>query len=334
MKIALVLTVKNENRLLRRNLLYHQAIGVSKAFVYFDGTTDNGKETIKDLSFVQFQDSVSSDKFKNLEYLETFTANAHEHHTARQCLNTFDALQQCKSLGYDWLISLDADELITISLDAPTDLGNYFSNLDDTIELVNFKTLEVLQSKQHFEHVFAEATLFKTRRNFNSHGENVFRKIYNPATKTYERHYYWYGQTMGKAAIKVASDLIPKNVHRYVTKSGENPLSLEAGYVLHYHAYDAQDFIKKFRNFSEHPQQFLSGNRVESLKLLLKEVVNNQGYTEKQLEDYFKGNLLFTTKTIRSLLKNKKLIFIKRKQQVLKKVNAVTKVFDQIHKGQ
>ena len=327
MKIALVLTVKNESRLLRHNFLYHKAIGVSKVFVYFDGTTDDGKETIKDLDFVVVQDSVSIDDYKNFDFLNKFTSNAEEHHTARQCLNTYDALQKSKDLGYDWLISIDADELITINTDEPSKLKTFFLNQDDSIEIVNFRTLEVLQQKEHFGNVFAEADLFKTRKNFKYRGENIFRNIYNPSLKKYDKHYYWYGQTMGKGAIKVQSDLIPHNVHRYMHQDGVKPKSINNGFVLHYHAYDGEDFIKKFRNFSRHPGHFLSGNRVESLKLLLKDVVNNHGYSESQLKEYFNKNLLFTPEDVQRLLKNKKLIFFRRKQEALKRITSVNKVF-------
>lgn len=328
MKIALVLTVKNESRLLRSNLLYHQAIGISKAFVYFDGTTDNGKETIKDLDFVEVQNSVNAEMLKTQDFLSKFTSQAKEHHTARQCLNTYDALQKSKVLGFDWLISIDADELIAIETDQPSHLKTFFLNQDDSVEIVNFRTLEVLQQKKHYENVFAEADLFKTRKNFKYRGENIFRTIYNPSLKKMDKHYYWYGQTMGKGAIKVPSNLIPKNVHRYSHLNGKKPKSINYGFVLHYHSYDGEDFIKKFRNFSQHPEHFLSGNRVESLKLLLKDVVNNHGYSEEQLKTYFNENLLFSPKRVKKILKNKKFIFFKRNQNALKYITSVTKVFE------
>ena len=327
MKIALVLTVKNESRLLRHNLLYHKAIGVSRAFVYFDGTTDNGKETLIDLDFVEAQDSVNTEVYENYDFLNRFTSKAKEHHTARQCLNTYDALQKSKALGFDWLISIDADELITIHTDEPSNLNTFFQNLDNSVEVVNFRTLEVLQQRKHFGNVFAEADLFKTRKNFKYRGENIFRNIYNPSLKKYDKHYYWYGQTMGKGAIRVQSDLMPHNVHRYVHKDNAQPKTIKEGFVLHYHAYDGQDFIKKFRNFSEHPEHFLSGNRVESLKLLLKDVVNNHGYSEEELKRFFNQNLLFTSKDIEKLLKNTKFVFFKRKQKTLKNITSVVKVF-------
>src|SRR5690554_8106860 len=101
MKIALVLTVKNEFRLLRNNLLYHKAIGVDRAFVYFDNTTDNGRESIADLDFATISDSVSPGKYAHLKYLHKFNSHAAEHHTARHCLNPFADQQICNRKNKD-----------------------------------------------------------------------------------------------------------------------------------------------------------------------------------------------------------------------------------------
>src|SRR5690554_2638693 len=108
MKIGLVITVKNEERILRQNLLYHKAIGVDKVFVYFDDSTDNGKTSISDLEFVEIADSVTEDLYRHIESLDDFFTQAKEHHTARQCLNTYDAIQKSKVSNIDWLISIDA----------------------------------------------------------------------------------------------------------------------------------------------------------------------------------------------------------------------------------
>ena len=200
MKIALVLTVKNEERLLRHNLLYHKAIGADHIFIYFDDTTDSGKESISDLDFVTINDSVAVEKYARLEYLEKFTSQAGEHHTARQCLNTFDAQQQCEKNGIDWLISLDADELICTDFREPSNLKYFFSGVDKNVEVVYFKTLEALQQKEVYGHVFLEETLFKQNRK-QKKGGDFYKKLYNPFTKTSEKFSLWYGQHLGNGAV-------------------------------------------------------------------------------------------------------------------------------------
>lgn len=324
MKIALVLTVKNEERLLRNNLLYHKAIGVDKVFVYFDNTTDRGKECIADLNFVSMSNSVATEKYAHLEYLDKFITQAGEHHTARQCLNTFDAQERCKAAGIDWLISIDADELICTNTEKPSDLKSFFKAIKDEVEIVNFQTLEALQQKLHYNNVFAEETLFKANK------QAFYKAIYNPFTQSSQKFTWYYGHTMGKAAIRIGRGIIPYNVHRYKKINESNVIKIKAGNILHYHAYDAEDFIKKFTNFSNRPDTFLSGNKVEDLKLLLRDVVNTSGLDKQELESYFEENLMFVEKDIKKFKRGRKYLFFKIKPTPLIEITSIKSTFKNV----
>lgn len=327
MKIAIVITVKNEERILKNNLLYHNAIGVDKAFVYFDNTTDNGEETIENLDFVEINTSVGTEKYKHIPYLDKFISNSEEHHTARQCLNTYDAKCKCKDMGIDWLISLDADELIATSLEDISNLKLFFKNVKSNVDLVNFKTFEALQRQINYDNVFAKEVLFKATPSFKRRIDKVYKSFYNPGSHKQIKYSYWYGHTMGKGAIRVESNVIPHNVHRYKA-SDQTPINvLNSGFILHYHAYDAIDFIKKFTNFKDHPNTFLSGNNVESLKLLLIDVVNNSGYNKGELVKYFKENVMFNTSEVERLKRNKVFRFLPRKADSVIKITSVRDVF-------
>ncbi|MDW5290745.1 glycosyltransferase family 2 protein [Formosa sp. PL04] len=322
MKIALVLTVKNESRLLRNHLLYHKAIGVDRAFVYFDNTTDNGKESIADLNFVTISNSVPAETYAHLDYLHKFTSQAIEHHTARQCLNAFDAQKICESEKIDWLISIDADELITDGLEDSSNLKVFFQTVPKNIEVISFKTLEALQRRMHYKNVFAEETLFKFNR------VAFYRYINNPFNSTKLKTNWWYGHEVGKSAIRISSDLIPHNVHHFIRKDGSKPLRRVAGYLLHYHIYDANDFIKKFKNFENHPNTFLSGNKVVELKLLLRDVVNKLNLNEDELKNYYKENILFGAISIRKFKIGRRYLFFKIKPKPLGEIKSVQKTFE------
>ena len=326
-KVALVLTVKNETRLLRANLLYHCAIGAEHIFVYFDDTTDNGRTTIADLDFVTFADSVAAEAFKDMPYLEKFTSQANEHHTARQCLNMYDALLQCKAAGYDWLVSLDADELVCTTADEVSDMEVFFSNIPTAIDVVYLQTREVLSQRDNYNLVFKEETWFKRQRTFANRFEAITKKIYNPFSKKNKNYSYWLGQHLGKGAVRVNRDIIPKNVHRYTMRNGDSVQAIQDGFVLHYHIYDAQDFIKKFTNFSNRADTFLSGTKVNSLKLLLRDVVNKSGMSPEELQVYFEQNLLFSEREVKLLKKNTYLLFFKRNPTPLQEITSAQKVF-------
>ena len=318
MKSALVLTVKNEARLLRPNLLYHLALGVDRIFVYFDQTTDNGRETIADLEEAVIQDSVSIEKYKNKEYLEKFWSNAHEHHTARQCLNTYDALQQCKRLGIDWLVSLDADELFLTGNKGEQTLIEFFSpEISQVFDVIYLPTLEVVNRKMVYENVMAEETQFKKQKNFKSWFDRVYRKIYNPYTQNHITTSYWLGHTMGKAAINVRSNVIPHNVHRYKMRNGEKPRIKTAGNILHYHLYDFEDFLKKYINFKDRSTTYLSGNQIDSIKSLWIKLVNDPNFDKEYLQEYYKNYVHFKEKDLARLERTRAFNLLKRKEEAL-----------------
>jgi len=329
-KIGIVLTVKNEERLLRNHILYHLAIGAAHVFVYFDNTTDSGKESIANINKVTLQDSIPANKYNSLSFLNRFIEKAKEHHTARQCLNTFDALQQAEKMELDWLISIDADELICTHIDQPSSLPSFFKDIDEKVDVVNFRVLEALQRSMLYENVFQEEVLFKQTRSFKYPWNRTYKTLYNPFSKTTQKFSWWYGQHLGKGAIRTGRGVIPHNVHRYKLSSDTLLTSIDKGYVLHYHAYDGEDFIKKFQNFKEHPNQFLSGNKVKDFKLLLRDIVNHAGYSKEELLAYYKDYLLFSPKEVAQLLANRNPFFLKRSKPLLKEVRSPQMVFNSI----
>jgi len=332
MKIAIVITAKNEARILRSNILYHKEIGVCKAFIYFDNTTDNGKSSISDIDIVEISDAVL-DKYDDIEVLEKFTQKAKKHHTARQCLNTYDALQKSKKLGIDWLISIDADELVITDKNEISDLNSFFSKINDSVDLVNFKPYEIVQDRSHFNNVFAEASYFKVIHKFSRRIDQIYKPFYNPFNKNYIKFSYWYGQHLGKAALRVNSkeEILPKNVHRYVYANGESINAVSIKGMLHYHMFDAKDFIKKFKNFKDRPDHFLSGNKVESLKLLCRDIVNSKVYSNEELKDYYKSNIMFSEDEVNNMIKNRNRFFLKRREKAVIKITSVNKVFSKLN---
>jgi hypothetical protein len=317
--IAIVITAKNERRLLKSNLLYHFALGISRAYIYFDDTTDDGSKSIKNLPNVVFQNSVAPNKYKHLEYLDKFTSKADEHHTARQCLNTYDAKVKCQKEGIDWLISIDADELFYPGPDIK-DFTIFLNNLEK-YDIIKLLPLEVINRKMSYTNVILEETLFKTKKNFKSKLDQIYFNIKNPYGNKPLTTSYWSGHTMGKCIINVKSEIIPKNVHRYETKDSSKIKSVTKGNILHYHMYDFEDFMKKFKNFEHHPPVFLSGNDIGSLKSLWIQLVNDPNVSIEELRQYYKSNILFDTKKLKRLHKTRLMNIVKRKEKTTVEIN-------------
>jgi hypothetical protein len=327
MKIALVITAKNEGRLLKHNLYYHFGIGIHKSFIYFDDVTDGGPESIKDLPNVEIQNSVDAEKYKHLHYLKKFTFNADEHHTARQCLNTYDAKLKCEKEGIDWLISIDADELFYTGNDKP--ISDFFSDLSD-YDLIELRPLEVVNRKLNYENVMKEEVLFKTQKNFNSKVDQIYFNVENPYSKSKITSSFWLGHTMGKCALNVQKDLIPHNVHRFRLKNSKTVNKVNRGYILHYHMYDFDDFIKKFKNFKNRPSSFLSGNDIGTLKSLWIKLVNDSQFTPEDLKEYYIVNILFTDAKLSKLKKTRIFNILSRKEKATVEITLPSEILSKI----
>ena len=102
MKIALVITVKNEGKLIRYNIEYHNKLGVDHTYLFLDGRQDDTPETINGIKNISIQNSVSKDVYQNNQNLKLFTENYETHFTARMSINAFHAQEMAKRSGFDW----------------------------------------------------------------------------------------------------------------------------------------------------------------------------------------------------------------------------------------
>lgn len=318
MTIALVITAKNEERILRNNLIYHYYLGISRCFVYLDGSTDGTRKSLEGLDFVTVSDSIDVNKYESIKHLQQFVDTYETHHTARQCLNTYDAKMKCRDFGIDWLISIDSDELIALDMNKfiPNSLPLFFKEVDKDFDEVNFRVFEVFPRKKEYGNVFAEESFFKTHWKFKNRCISITKNFYNPFTESYFKHSYWYGQGQGKSAIRVSSDLVPRTVHRYIRTSEGNHKAMNVNYLLHYHVYDAVDFIKKFKNMSKHPSTHVSGGAVESIKLFWKDLVNSDALSEEEKISYFEKYIMFSKVEIERIFHRKSLMYRLLRQPV------------------
>jgi hypothetical protein len=94
--------------------------------------------------------------------------------------------------------------------------------------------------------------------------------------------------------------------------------------------YDYDDFIKKYQNFKAHPNTFLSGNSIGNLKTLWRDMVNDEQFNDKYLQDYFKKYILIDKKKQRQLEHLRYLPFIKRKVPAVVNVDYPKQVLESI----
>ena len=330
MKIAVVLTVKNEARLIKQNVYYHLGIGVSRIFIYFDGTEDDGRSLVQGINGVECLDSVTDERYDHLPFLHKFTKNKKDHHSARQCLNSYDAEQKCLTMNIDWLISIDADEFFLPFSYFNKSLDDFFKEMmHEQIDLVRMEVYEVIPRQMHYQHVSIEETHFKTKKNFQSKFDQIYFQITNPYTKLATKSLYWVSHNMGKCAIKVGSDLIPHNVHKYKPKDSSKIVKkIYAGHILHYFQYDVEDFIKKSQNFKFRPNYYLSGKKIGNLKELFRTVVNDPNKSTEDISEFYRKNLFFDKKKMRRLYKTRFFNILPRKEKAVIEINKPKEVLE------
>jgi hypothetical protein len=287
--VAIVMTVRDEQELLRSNLLYHRFIGVDHIYVYDDGSTDGTLASIADLDFVTVKATVPREQFRDRGDLAAFVASYQTHLPARQALNVVDAMAAARAAGTTWLAHIDADELLAVDTheQPPDALSDFFDNQDRATEAVIFKPLEVVQRRLDYDDVLMEETLFK-RGNVTSR-----RKTYDPFEKKTEEVDIVYGHSVGKSAVRLDAGAIPATVHRFARADGQPLTSKEAGHLLHYYCHSYEAFVSKFHLMKDHPDRHVRGDKVVLQKRLWRDVVNRSGFDDAALRDYYQRWVMF-----------------------------------------
>ena len=323
MTVALVTTVRDEEALLRHNLRYHHYLGVDLCLVYSDGSTDGTLASVASLPFVRAFESLGAGAAAGRPELARAAAHLDSHTTARQVVNTADAMDRARAAGCTWLLALDADELACPDLDRaePGALRALLEGMPAEVECVRLPTLEVVQRDLLFGNVFAEETLFKRA------AAPIWRRVRDPFRGGAVTVRGFYGHTRGKSAVRLAADAAPRTVHSFTRRDGEALATATAGHLLHYYCPDFPSFVAKFRRFRDHPDTHLWNEPVEPVKRLWRDVVNHPGFTEGELQAYYRQWVAFGERRVRRLRRPSWVRVIPRRPAVVE-VTAPRQVFE------
>jgi len=295
--IALVMTVRDERDMLRSNLLYHHYTGVDVCYIYDDGSTDGTMESIADLPFVVARTSADSRDTAVPQSLAGVSPEMHDHFAYRQLMNVVHASESARQAGAEWLVGVDADELVVADLTSSAEgaLLRLLRSQPKSIDGVIFRPLEVLQRRLHYSNVMVEETLFKRWDSGST------RKTFDPFQNVSHEVPIIYGHRVGKMAIRTDRSLTPKDNHRFITPNGEKPSTVEQGSLLHFYSHDVGAFVRKFRVMKDHPDRHVQGNPVVVQKRLWRDVVNRSGFSDAELEDYYSRSVMFSAAEVDKL---------------------------------
>jgi hypothetical protein len=315
------MTVRDEGELLRANLLYHHHLGVDLAFVYADGPLDEAAP-VASLPFARVARSVGPERFAGRAGLAGAVARVDTHVTARQILNTCDAMERARAAGCAWLLALDADELACPDLDRGEHgaLRTLLEAVPAGVACVRMPTLEVVQRAVVYGNVFAEAGLFKRDP------RAIRRSVLDPRRGTLLAVRGFYGHTAGKSAVRVGAGAVPRTVHRFRGPGGRPLPTISTGHLLHYDSATFHSFARKYRRFRGHPDLHLWGAPIAPVKGLWRDVVNDPRFNEAELEAYYRRWVAFGDDEIARLRRSRWLGIVPRRPAVIE-VTAPRQVF-------
>jgi hypothetical protein len=282
MKVGLVMTVRDEQVLLRRNVLYHHHVGVDEFYVYADDPADRTVETVADLPFVHAAPSVPRARHEQDPAFRVEVAHYHDVNS-RQNLNVVDALDRARQAGIDWLLHVDADELIGVPGTAVTrgGLRERLAALDPRVDMAVFTPLEIVQTGATYDDVFAEATLFKRA------ARSPRRRVLDPITGRMVSIPVYYGHVRGKSGVRVKVGARPAGMHRFRRADGAPLRARTLGFLLHYYAYSFADFVKKFERVAGRGDRFVGGQLIPLQKRMWSAVVNASGMSREAIKEYY-----------------------------------------------
>jgi hypothetical protein len=264
----------------------------------------------------------------------------------RKRINTFHAAELARREGIEWLISIDADELLLLSASVENTIGSseqYFDSIPNDVDQILLPNLEAVPLGEGSGRPFADCTSFlrrfpateliwryssgllrRTLRNPKIHAWYDYwfyylrfrgalpRLMRHPITRESIPAGYFLGYSNHKSFIRtrVAKQFV-FNVHEW-QKTHRHPRTVRRGYVLHYDLCSAEYFQEKFRQ--RHPSMMV---KAFFFRFSIGEIARELPFNEVR---YFFLNYL--------CIRNKKVIQRLRRQNIVIDIEHIAKWMD------
>ena len=166
-KFALTYTVKNESRLLPSAIEYHLAAGCSRIYLFWDNTTDNAPELVAKYPQVIARKSFRPEELENPPAWLAAIFHAWEIDLdVRKIANTYYATLDAAKDGIEWMINVDADELILMNRDEAVlenHIPKYLAAVSDNIDQLLLHNLEAVPTAAESANPFLDCVYFLNR---------------------------------------------------------------------------------------------------------------------------------------------------------------------------
>ncbi len=321
MQIGIAMTIRNERPLLRRNMLFHQYVGVDKVYLYLDRTTDGSEDTVSDLPFVQVAPTTDPESLRGRPGADTYISHP-DHVTARQAMNVMRSMELAEKDGVDWIIHIDADELICPKAESIErgDLKRLFESVSNDVESVQFLPYEACARRSEYNDMFSEETIFTPP------GAKGTRTVFDPINNSNIEADLWLGHEQGKGAARVGRGLVPRGPHTFVHLDRTKPRTVAKGLLLHYYLGGFDHFVRKFQNFVDRPDTWMNGRAIRPAKRLWRDLVNSPDFTEQQLRDYFERWVLISDEEVERRMRRSRILGLPIGKPTLVEIKAASRI--------
>ena len=275
--LAMVLTVRDQERFLAANLAYHRAMGVSRAYVFLDRCTDASPRIAQSFPWVR---TLDHDRRPDDTFTRTYQS---------RCADM--ALELARTEGFEWLMFVDPDEfafgqwlpgrLRRLAERRPWrrkprpevvgSLPRMLERVGPTTEQVRMPPKEVVPTP------LAEGEPFWKLHYFQDRGV-LERPILVPTTGEIRRLNRWIGyRRNAKSIVRTSADVRAADSHRWTrsqsiadAKTDDIPTEYH-GSVYHFVVVNAAHWREKYLKVADLPNHWLTGRPVQFPKQAWKE---------------------------------------------------------------
>jgi hypothetical protein len=252
-KVCLVSTVKSSLRQTTYFVNYHLNIGFDEIILFFDNPNDPAIEAFSDYARVR---SIRCDD----RFWAARGTPAPIVLGERQEINVNYGMKLAVQSGFDWLVHIDADELLMTERSIKAALSQRLA------DVVRFQMKEAVSERDHYEHVF-EATLF--REPITAERQYVQGLAHSSQFEgAFFDGEYFRGHSHSKVAVRTNSEIEWMGIHRPKRPKMAVAETKEIT-LLHYDCVGLDDWKEKWTTRLGQPGSVerLRPNRVRQVEL-------------------------------------------------------------------
>ncbi len=242
-RAAIVTTLRDAAATLGSFVAYHRAVGFKHFFLFFDDPADpmlGWARAQPDITAIP-RDNDLRQAWRGLARWNDVGAHVEAEVMARQVLNAEHAMNVARTMGLDWLLHIDSDELFYVpDGDAAAHFASFGARPPDVAAYLNFEGVPETEGSGDF---FRAVTLFKMPLPDAPSPEA--QALIARAGQRADTYFHFYGN--GKSAVRLAAPgLLPDSVHSF-SRRGDYPIAwLRGPFILHYACCDFAAFWQKY----------------------------------------------------------------------------------------